>query len=63
MTTRFAIYAVPGTGPADPAGAALRETAEQWLGRSVTGSPVTPGVPAGCMAFRRRHSRAASSSG
>jgi putative phosphonate metabolism protein len=47
MTTRFAIYAVPGTGPSDAAGAALRETAEQWLGRSVTGSPVTPGVPAG----------------
>jgi putative phosphonate metabolism protein len=47
MTTRFAIYAAPGTGPADAAGKALRETAEQWLGRSVTGSPVTPGVPAG----------------
>jgi hypothetical protein len=44
---RFAIYAVPGTGSKDPAGALLREKAEQWLGRSAAGAPVTPGVPAG----------------
>jgi putative phosphonate metabolism protein len=47
MTARFAIYAVPGTGLADAAGAALRERAERWLGRSITGDRVTPGVPAG----------------
>ena len=47
MTGRFAIYAAPGTGSADAAGALLREKAEQWLGRSVSGDPVTPGVPAG----------------
>ncbi|HXT92179.1 MAG TPA: DUF1045 domain-containing protein [Trebonia sp.] len=35
-------------GPAlDGVSAALREKAERWLGRSVTGSPVIPGVPAG----------------
>ena len=49
---RFAIYAAPGSGAAeavaaDPAGAALRDKAERWLGRSVTGEPVAPGVPAG----------------
>jgi hypothetical protein len=47
---RFAIYAVPGAGLADAAdatGAALCRRAEQWLGRSVSGHPVTPGVPAG----------------
>ncbi|MGD0698444.1 MAG: DUF1045 domain-containing protein [Trebonia sp.] len=47
MTGRFAIYAAPGSGPADAAGALLRETAERWLGRGVTGDPVTPGVPDG----------------
>ena len=47
MTGRFAIYATPGTGSADAAAALLREQAEQWLGRSVSGDPVTPGVPAG----------------
>jgi putative phosphonate metabolism protein len=47
MTARFAIYAVPGTGSADAVGAALREKAEQWLGRSLTGDHVTPSVPAG----------------
>jgi hypothetical protein len=47
MTGRFAIYAVPGTGSADAAGTLLRERAEQWLGRSASGEPVTPGVPAG----------------
>jgi Protein of unknown function (DUF1045) len=47
VTRRFAIYAVPGSGPADPAGTLLRERAEQWLGRSAAGDPVTPGVPAG----------------
>jgi hypothetical protein len=44
---RYAIYAAPGSGPGDPAGALLRETAERWLGRSVTAGPVTPGVPDG----------------
>jgi putative phosphonate metabolism protein len=47
MTARFAIYAAPGTGPADAVGAGLRERAEQWLGRGITGDRVTPGVPAG----------------
>jgi Protein of unknown function (DUF1045) len=47
VTGRFAIYAAPGSGPADPAGALLRETAERWLGRSVTADPVTPAVPDG----------------
>jgi len=44
---RFAIYAAPGMGSADAAGALLRERAEQWLGRSAAGDPVTPCVPAG----------------
>ena len=44
---RFAIYAAPGTGSADTVGALLRERAEQWLGRSVAGDPVTPALPAG----------------
>jgi putative phosphonate metabolism protein len=44
---RFAIYAAPGVGSADPAGALLRQRAEQWLGRSVCPDPVTPGVPVG----------------
>ena len=47
MTGRFAIYAVPGSGPTDAAGTLLRAKAEQWLGRSVAGDPVAPGVPAG----------------
>jgi Protein of unknown function (DUF1045) len=47
VTGRFAIYAAPGTGSADAAGALLRERAERWLGRSAAGDPVTPGVPAG----------------
>jgi hypothetical protein len=47
VTGRFAIYAAPGTGPADAAGTLLREKAEQWLGRSAAGAPVRPGVPAG----------------
>jgi Protein of unknown function (DUF1045) len=61
VTGRFAIYAAPGTGSADAgtgtgsanagpgsaAAALLREQAEQWLGRSVSGDPVRPGVPAG----------------
>lgn len=48
MTVRFAIYAAPGSGPgsAGTSGAALREKAEQWLGRSITGDPVAPGIPA-----------------
>jgi putative phosphonate metabolism protein len=47
VTARFAIYAAPGAGSADAAAALLRERAEQWLGRSAAGDPVTPGVPAG----------------
>jgi hypothetical protein len=48
VTGRFAIYAAPGGGPdPDPAAARLRERAEQWLGRSVAGAAVTPGVPDG----------------
>jgi hypothetical protein len=47
VTGRFAIYAAPGSGSAAAAAALLRERAEQWLGRSVAGDPVTPGVPAG----------------
>jgi putative phosphonate metabolism protein len=47
MTERFAIYAAPGAGSADAVGAALREKAEQWLGRSITGEDVMPGVPDG----------------
>jgi hypothetical protein len=47
VTGRFAIYAAPGAGSADAAAALLRERAEQWIGRSVTGEPVTPGVPGG----------------
>ena len=39
MTGRFAIYAAPG--------GLLRTQAERWLGRSVTGAPVTPAGPAG----------------
>jgi putative phosphonate metabolism protein len=46
-TVRFAIYAVPGTGSTDAAGALLREKAEQWLGRSASGDLVQPAVPAG----------------
>jgi hypothetical protein len=44
---RFAIYAAPGTGSADAAGALLRDTAEQWLGRCISGAPVAPGIPDG----------------
>src|SRR5689334_2324140 len=44
---RFAIYAVPGAGLADAAGAALCRRAEQWLGRGAAGQPVTADVPAG----------------
>ena len=47
MTARFAIYAAPGTGSADATSVLLREKAEQWLGRSVSGGTVTPGIPAG----------------
>ena len=48
MTARFAIYAAPGAGRAvDSYSAALRDKAERWIGRSVTGSPVAPAVPAG----------------
>jgi len=44
---RFAIYAAPGTGSADPVSRSLRERAERWLGRSAAGGPVAPGIPAG----------------
>jgi hypothetical protein len=44
---RFALFAAPGTGSADTVGVLLREKAEQWLGRSASGNPVTPGVPVG----------------
>ncbi len=47
MIGRFAIYAAPGVGSADPAGALLRQRAEQWLGRSVSANSVTPGTPLG----------------
>jgi hypothetical protein len=47
VSTRFAIFAAPGTGSADAAGVRLREKAEQWLGRSVTGGQAPRGVPAG----------------
>jgi putative phosphonate metabolism protein len=47
VTRRFAIYAAPGTGSADTVGLLLREKAEQWLGRSASGNPVTPGIPVG----------------
>ena len=47
MTRRFAIYAAPGVRPTDPVGVLLRQRAEQWLGRSDSGNPVTPGAPDG----------------
>lgn len=47
MTARFAIYAAPGTGSADAAGARLRELAESWLGRRLDGTPPGPGLPGG----------------
>lgn len=47
MTGRFAIYAAPGVRSADTVGVLLRQRAEQWLGRSVSAGPVTPGIPAG----------------
>ena len=47
MTARFAIYAAPGTGSADAASVLLREKAEQWLGRSISGARVAPATPAG----------------
>jgi hypothetical protein len=47
VTRRFAIYAAPGFRSADTVGVLLRQRAEQWLGRSVSGDPVPPGVPAG----------------
>ena len=47
MIGRFAIYAAPGVGSTDPVGVLLRQRAEQWLGRSVSPNPVTPGTPPG----------------
>ena len=47
MIGRFAIYAAPGVGSADPVGVLLLQRAEQWLGRNVSPNPVTPGTPPG----------------
>jgi Protein of unknown function (DUF1045) len=47
VTRRFAIYAAPGVRSADTVGVLLRQRAEQWLGRSVSGNSITPGVPLG----------------
>jgi hypothetical protein len=47
VTRRFAIYAAPGVRSADTVGVLLRQKAEQWLGRSVSGNPVPPGAPVG----------------
>ena len=47
MIGRFAIYAAPGVGSADPVGVLLRQRAEQWLGRGVSPGSVTPGAPVG----------------
>ena len=45
MTRRFAIYAAPGTASADITAALLRDRAERWLGRGVSGDSVPAGVP------------------
>ena len=47
MIGRYAIYAAPGVRSADPMAVLLRQRAEQWLGRSVSPNPVTPGIPPG----------------
>jgi putative phosphonate metabolism protein len=47
VTRRFAIYAAPGVRSADTVGVLLRQRAEQWLGRSVSGNPVPPGAHVG----------------
>ncbi|NUP73382.1 MAG: DUF1045 domain-containing protein, partial [Sinomonas sp.] len=47
MSGRVAIYAAPGTTADDGAGSLLREKAESWLGRSVTGSAVAAAAPKG----------------
>jgi putative phosphonate metabolism protein len=44
---RVAIYAAPGSGTTDAGAIAVRESAERWLGRSVTGAPIDPIAPAG----------------
>lgn len=44
---RVAIYAAPGSLATDASGAALRERAESWLGRSALGAPLEPAAPAG----------------
>lgn len=44
---RAALYAAPGTPSVHPGAARLRTLAEQWLGRSVTGDPVTGATPLG----------------
>jgi hypothetical protein len=45
--TRYAIYAVPGTGSSDAAGIRLRERAEAWLGRRLDGGLVEADPPTG----------------
>lgn len=47
MSPRYAIYAVPGIGHTDADGVLLRERAEAWLGRSLTGRAAPDGVPEG----------------
>ncbi|MFC4244245.1 DUF1045 domain-containing protein [Gryllotalpicola reticulitermitis] len=47
MSARVAIYAAPGSLPADAVGARLLEQAEWWIGRSAAGNPVAPAAPAG----------------
>ncbi|MFF4476649.1 DUF1045 domain-containing protein [Streptomyces melanosporofaciens] len=47
MSHRYAIYAAPGMGNTDATGMLLRERAESWLGRSVTGRATPQGVPEG----------------
>jgi hypothetical protein len=47
VSHRYAIYAAPGVGSTDATGMLLRERAESWLGRSVTGRATSRGVPQG----------------
>ncbi|WP_081736959.1 DUF1045 domain-containing protein [Arthrobacter sp. MA-N2] len=47
MSGRVAIYAASGTSPTDVDGGQLRRRAESWLGRSVSGFPVTASSPEG----------------
>ncbi|MCA4132577.1 DUF1045 domain-containing protein [Arthrobacter sp. M4] len=47
MSHRYAVYALPGVERTDATGTLLRERAESWLGRSVTGTAPSGGVPEG----------------